>query len=264
MSAERPAAQVDDPAWPPPPPGWRHDAPDPPDAFPVPWRWWDGLVLVLWTIGAQIVAVTGFLLAGFEVDDLDTTDAGITVFALAQVLGVAGSLLWLRRRGALSWRLLGPVRPRWGHVVTGILVGAAGFWLVFLVLAIVSNAFGPVQAPEQPVLERATTGVLGAVLGVVVGALGAPVLEELVFRSVLFQALRARTGLFPAMGMSAMVFGLAHVFTGPDAYGFMAALAIFGFWLAGAFHRTGTLVVPVVAHATFNLTAIVMRILAGA
>lgn len=33
---------------------------------------------------------------------------------------------------------------------------------------------------------------------------------------------------------------------------FVVLLAIFGFWLAAAFHHTGSLLVPVVAHAVFN------------
>ena len=247
------AAAGADPSWPVPPEGWRHDAPDPPDAFPVPFTWVDGVVLAIWTLIAQLIVAIPFAASGAEESDPLLP----SVFALAsQALTLVGAIVWLRGRHVWSWRLLGPVRPRWRHVVIGVGVGVVGYLLVVVLIVMFVGAFGPVEAPGQRLLEESAAGGLVAVLAGLVGVVAAPVVEELIFRGVLFQSLRARVGVFPAMGVSAMVFGAVHFL--PLLYS--VALAILGFWLAAAFHRTGTLIVPVVAHATFNLIAIVLTV----
>ena len=40
----------------------------------------------------------------------------------------------------------------------------------------------------------------------------------------------------------------------------MVGLVALALWLAGSFHRTGSLVVPVTAHATYNLTVLLIQV----
>ncbi|RRJ99434.1 CPBP family intramembrane metalloprotease [Opitutaceae bacterium TAV3] len=85
----------------------------------------------------------------------------------------------------------------------------------------------------------------------------APLTEELIFRGGLFRFLHRRVRPGWAMAISGAVFGAVHwdlsVF-GP--------LCVLGMLLALAYERTGSIVVPMVAHALFNLNTIVL-VLAG-
>lgn len=231
--------------WPERPDDWRHDAPDPPEAFQVPFTWKHGVILAFWSIFAQFTAAAPFLMLGLD------PSAGLNLFVFlfaSQALTFLGVYLYLRSRDAWTWHLLGPVRPAWKHVPMGVGIGISGYLIVIVLSLLAVELVGPLEPPDQEVLDRALQGGLPTVLGMIAAVGLAPILEELIYRGVLFQGLRQRLGLWPAMGLSALVFGPVHLLS-PF---YMVILAIFGFWLAGAFHRTGSLVVPVVGHATFN------------
>lgn len=260
-----------DPAWPPRPPGWRHDAPDPPDAFPVPWSIGDATLMVAWTLIAQVLVGAALLVLPLGIDPLAGGSAAASVTIAAQLVTLGGILAWFAARDRLSWRLLGPLRPRVRDLLTGVGVGVAGFVIVTLSLFLVEQLAGRVEPPDQPLRDMALEGGLTVVLVVTAAVVLAPAIEELVFRGMLFQAIRARAGAFPAMGISALVFGAVHLpqvieqdgSVNVVALPSIAALAILGFWFAAAFHRTGRLLVVIVGHATFNGTALLLLNLLG-
>lgn len=80
-------------------------------------------------------------------------------------------------------------------------------------------------------------------------ALGfAPVVEEALFRGILFPALRDAGWHRAAYGVASLGFGIVH--------GNLAALlplAVFGGFLAWLYVRTGNLLAPITAHFLFNL-----------
>lgn len=251
-----------DPAWPPRAHDWRHDHPDPPLAFEVPTTPADGLLLAAWTIVAQFVILLPLGALGVTAAD---PDGGLTPTALVAVVGVQlvtllGAVAYLRARRRLSWRLLGPVRPERRQVLTGVGVGIGGYVLVVLLLATVQRIVGPITPPDQAVLDAVDRSLLHTALTALVAVVLAPIVEEFVFRGVLFQSIKARLGLWPGMGLSAFAFGAAHLFDQPL---YIVVIAILGFWLAGALHRTGSLVVPIAAHATFNAVQLLLVLLVG-
>jgi membrane protease YdiL (CAAX protease family) len=81
---------------------------------------------------------------------------------------------------------------------------------------------------------------------------GAPLVEELFFRGLLFRALLGRTPVPVAVVVSSLLFALAHF----EAVQF-AGLAVFGVVLALLAWRTGRLMPGIGAHAAFNLAAVV-------
>lgn len=239
-----------DPPWPALGRGWRHDTADPLWAFPVPFTAFDGVVLLLWGLVAQVlVGGVAVALAGdAALEDLGALWAVVAIYAVT----LPGQLVVLRARGALSWRLLGPVPPGLRHAGLGLLAGA-GTWVASnALLATFALLSGYEPETRQSVLERAETGGLAALaLGVVVAVVLAPVVEELVHRAVLFQALRRRIGGRAAGVASAGIFAVVHLeLVGEPPL--LAALFLFGLVLAWVLHRTGSLVAPVTAHATYN------------
>jgi uncharacterized protein len=94
---------------------------------------------------------------------------------------------------------------------------------------------------------------------------GAPFFEEILFRGCALRALarlfaprsigpsRGRTlGVAGAVVVDGLLFGLAHW----ELYQF-AGLAVFGMVLAIVSYRTGRLGMNMVAHASFNLIAVI-------
>lgn len=260
--APPPPPPVDhDPPWPEDPP-YRHDAGDPDEAFPVPFRVGDAFAMIAWTIVAQVLVIALAALTGVVSSEADVTDDPVTALSIqivAQVVTLMGIIVWLRLRGVLSWRVWGPLRPRGRHVAMGVGLGVVALVLVLTVSQLVDSAFGPFEAPEQFALQVSSAGGITLALAAVSAVLLAPVVEEVVFRSLLFQSVRGRLGLIAALVIQALVFAYVHleVVGNPPA---MVGLIVLAIWLAATFHRTGTLVVPITVHATYNALVLLFQL----
>lgn len=204
-----------------------------------------------------------------------------------------GVFVFRRFGGAASYSLsaLGFSRPKVGTF--------AGFGLGFLVglgALIVSTALNPLSAfvldrlgystestVQQPFMRSLEEWVsqnpataIPAMIGVVV--LLGPAVEELVFRGAIFNGLHRIGGAFSArLGvsgppmktlrrlwfvisaiLSSAFFALLHL--EPVILPALIVLAIALCWL---FEKTGSLLPPIVAHATFNSFATIIIILSG-
>ena len=120
----------------------------------------------------------------------------------------------------------------------------------------VSNFNQRFDAPSQ----KLTGGSHGAgyTLIALCTVVGAPFFEELFFRGVLLRALARLFGTFGgwvgpalAIAVTGVLFGLAHAESLQ-----LLGLAVFGIILSFVAYRTGRLGMNMVAHATFNLTAL--------
>jgi membrane protease YdiL (CAAX protease family) len=83
--------------------------------------------------------------------------------------------------------------------------------------------------------------------------IAAPLFEEFIFRGLVFQGLRRSAGPFFAVLASAALFAMVH----PP----FAVIPVFGLGLATAlsFQRTGVLLAPIIAHATYNACVIFLN-----
>ena len=84
--------------------------------------------------------------------------------------------------------------------------------------------------------------------GILFGCFVAPFAEEFLFRGFLFTGLRARWGALPAAVFSSLLFSVGH------GYSFAGTILIacFGLLMCALYHRTGTLLVPMIIHALTN------------
>lgn len=215
----------------------------------------DGAVLVLWSLLGQLVVGLGLALAGVR----QLVGPGLVAAGLlGQSLVLTGTLAWLVGRRALTWRLLGPRRPRLADLGTGVVVGVLGA-VVTATTVLVGSLVTDVAPAEQALLREALGGdTLTVVLAAVAAVVLAPLVEELIFRGVLFQALGRRLGLVAGAALSGVVFALVHLELTEPTY--VVALALLGTLFALALHRSRSLVVPVVAHATFNALQLVLAL----
>ena len=81
----------------------------------------------------------------------------------------------------------------------------------------------------------------------------APISEELVFRAGLFRYLRTRLPRWAAYLLSAGLFALLHT-NWPS----FPPLFVLGLIFALAYERTGSIAVPMIAHALFNLNTLLL------
>lgn len=77
----------------------------------------------------------------------------------------------------------------------------------------------------------------------------APLLEELVFRGVLFNRLKIRTGIIPAMLISSALFAIGHDFGG------ITSAFLFGICMCILYLKTDNILVPISVHFTNNAVA---------
>lgn len=81
---------------------------------------------------------------------------------------------------------------------------------------------------------------------VVVSWVAAPLVEELVFRGLLYRAWERQLGWMPSALLTSACFGLFHI------HNFTASFLI-SLVLIGLLRRTGSLRAPILAHATYNI-----------
>lgn len=113
----------------------------------------------------------------------------------------------------------------------------------------VAAAYLPILRARRPeLLEHPPAGAWVAALAV--GA--APLVEEFIFRGLLYQGLRRTWGVAPSVLASAALFAAAH----PPA----SALPVFALGVATslAFERARWLLAPVLAHAAYNAAVVLV------
>lgn len=196
--------------WPPLPEGWwRGTAPH--AVFPVPFGIGDGFVVFGWSmIGQLVIGVPLALVFGFAGADLLDSVPNLTLVLVTQALLLVTSLWYLQLRRRLDWRLLGPVAPSVTHVGWGLVVGVGGFLTIQLGAGLLLTLLGDTDVPQQSLLQEVGGTTAATVLVALVAIVGAPVIEEVVFRGVLFQGLRRELGLWPAAVISSIAFGVVH------------------------------------------------------
>jgi len=147
--------------------------------------------------------------------------------------------------------------------LAGIGIGVGGQIILDALYAPFVKHLKHFTAPTQR-LVGASHGWGFAVIAILT-VVGAPFFEEVLFRGLVFKALarlftpprpgpsrRRAVGVGLAVAVDGIIFGLAHW----ELYQF-AGLAIFGMVLAFVSYRTGRLGMNMVAHASFNLIAVV-------
>lgn len=169
----------------------------------------------------------------------------------------AGWFVWWRLRTAGR----NPFRALDVRDMRTILIGVAALVVVRIgagIQLVLTHQTKHVQAGFEhfDVVTRAPTfTVIGVVLGVLSMVVLAPVVEEMLFRGLLFGALVQRIGVPASAVVTALLFGVAH--GDPVLFPTLAAL---GLVAAFAYAATGNLWVPISLHALNNALGAVFLI----
>ena len=223
----------------------------------------DALLALVTLVGVQVV-VGGFGVALLLAVGIEVGGAPLLAVVLVTQLVAAAILLTIPARGRRGPRLLlGPVRARPGHLGVGLAVGAVGLVLAYGVNALLLRLAGSTEPVEQLLLEELTAGSAAVVLAVLAAVVLAPLTEEIVFRVLLLGALRRRAGDVPALVGSTLAFTIAHAEVATSQPLALVGLGGLGLLLGVSYLRTGTVVVPIVAHATFNAVSLALALSAS-
>jgi membrane protease YdiL (CAAX protease family) len=164
-------------------------------------------------------------------------EGGLVLVALA-----VGALVHVAPFATFTWNLRG--------LAAGI---AATAPLLLLLAWCLRTRFGPVARLVHTVEERAAPLFAGdTALTIALVAALAGLGEEALFRGVMQTALLARLPAWAAVLMTASVFGLAHALT--VTYAVLAALV--GGYLGWLHLASDNLLVPILAHALYDLVAL--------
>jgi membrane protease YdiL (CAAX protease family)/uncharacterized RDD family membrane protein YckC len=247
---------------PPPPPAptavapLSTDRPAPPPVERTPWTWSDVVPVVVLllplSLGVEYVTVAAlkWLLHGVALSSrrpVEAVSSDITAYGAVFLL----VLLFVKVRRHATLAALGLRRVQWRWLLAALPFTFAAFLFESITGLLSQSLFPQAPASQCVSIRDAYQGALPlAIIGV---AVVAPLVEEIVFRGMVFGWLRGRTPIAWAVVISAALFSLEHI-------GFLQLtlfLPIFaaGLVLATLYHHAGSLWPSMLVHGTFNLVA---------
>jgi membrane protease YdiL (CAAX protease family) len=241
---------------------FRQDQELPSQSTPEPeiWHWKDVLLISSGIIVIFLVIISGYRLFTQIIYPQETTSLETSLWVSLSLGLLEGVILigcvyylGIRRRG-YSWEDVGLRIPTPGWITRGILLGALVIPLSGLIALFIQLLLGqPLTNPQIPFLAPEGFTWFGAVGMLVFGGIIAPFAEELYFRGVLYAWLRQRRGVWIAMFISSLLFGLLH-----GEASIAGAAFVLGMILAWTYERSNSLLPPVLIHIINNSFKIIL------
>lgn len=139
--------------------------------------------------------------------------------------------------------------------------GASAVWAVFGVFltffaqaagVTVESLFGVSQTSDNT--KQILTLIERFPLVILISSIAGPIMEEIVFRKIIFGSLRKRFSFIISGVISSVIFGLAH--TEPSH---LFLYSLLGLTLAFLYEKTKRITVPMFAHVTMNTIVVVLQ-----
>lgn len=125
------------------------------------------------------------------------------------------------------------------------------YFFALMLIAVIS-VFGALLTSMSPgssiTLEFSSTNIVPSAyfLDLLTRIIGAPIIEELIFRGVIFTRLKPRLGIIWAMILSSALFALLH-----DSAGMISAF-VFGLCMCVIYLKTDNIFIPMIIHCLNN------------
>lgn len=218
--------------------------------------------------GAALVLIAcGFPLSSKDIHNLWVrflygvkmpTDVRFMTITLALTIVLFGSVWLLAWASTQPWKRKAEAGPaltasdraegvrfalRWSAPITAVTLGAC------MAITAAFEALTGVELAEQSLVDmlRGDGGFAAKAVVALIVVVEAPLLEEPLFRGIVFRGFARSMPLWGAMALSGFAFALVHV----------NAAAFVPLWFLGAafawiYWRTGTILAPMTAHLVFN------------
>ena len=217
-----------------------------------------------WSLGDIVICVLGGLLLGFIavfltfvlLNGIEPSDPVLYMISGTEIYVMVAVVTWLRvgkGRGATLQDIgFRPVKP--GFLVLMIPLTVALLISSGIIAELTANVFGDVpDAGDQLGVTSAGLSVTDLVCLLIVAAVVAPVVEEMIFRGLLYQLIRVRKGVSPAIIISALAFAVIHFI--PLLLG---VFIVMGVAFALVVERSKSLYPAILLHALNNATSVVL------
>lgn len=200
-------------------------------------------------IGVPLLIFIGKLLgkSHYEMAELSVSLWIIISFSLAFII----SLILLRKEWTNPIRSENALSPR-----ESIYWAVGGIFLAFFAQIAAANIeywLGIEMGSENT--EQIVNLIKTAPMVILVTSIIGPILEEIVFRKILFGALYTRMNFFLAGLISSLIFALAH--GEPEHVILYSAM---GFTFAFLYVKTKRILVPIFAHVSMNTIVVIMQL----
>ncbi len=158
---------------------------------------------------------------------------------------------WAKKRTGLSRADLGLRRGRWRPAISAFVGIAIGFLVVFILFPVLSpykeNLFPHLSAKWLKQTLLAPLTLLGFSM-----IFALPVVEELLYRGILYSYLKSKVSVLLATTLQAIVFSLAHLGYLSGDFRSLPYYFFVGCILAYLFETSDSLYPPIVAHGTLS------------
>ena len=219
----------------------------------VPWRVRDLFLALAGGFLLSIVLIIPVAMFAFQDQTAPSFEAiggmGILIYV---ALALAAWYFVLKRRG-VGWREGGfrPVAPVTLLKMIPVTIGM--MLLNAIVVALSAQAFGDVPTAQDQIVGGAPSITLNEFVWLfALGAVAAPIVEEFLFRGLLYPLLRGRLKVVAAVGVSAFMFAFLHFY--PTL---IPALLTMGVVLAALMERYDSILPSIVVHALNNGVALI-------
>lgn len=207
--------------------------------------WWVLIVYLFAQFSVIVFAPTLYLLL-----PLDEIQAGIYGNILGFILGLIIILYILRTELRTQSR---DAASTWGVILWSIIGVFMAYFTQAIAVMIEVTFFGIQVGSENTAALMEMTRI--APLFILITAIVAPILEEIVFRKILFGVFYKRTNFFIAATLSAFIFGIIH---GEPMH--ILIYASMGYVFAYLYVKTKRIIVPIIVHMTLNTITVVSQL----
>jgi len=128
------------------------------------------------------------------------------------------------------------------------LVSTLKVWPLLVLFSILSQSLLP-DYPQQDIIRKLKEGEGPNVYEMFwFAGLFSPIVEELIFRGLLYPMLKKHIGVFWGCALSSLLFSYIH-----DNVLSFALLFLFSVYLTMVYERNNNLIIPIACHAFFNI-----------
>lgn len=142
-------------------------------------------------------------------------------------------------------------RPSIGMLIVWAIIGLAMAFGSQLVASLLEITLFEVEPGSENTFEIMNIA-RAAPIFIIVPALVGPILEEIIFRKIIFGSLYKRMNFFIAALLSALIFGIIH--QEPEH---MLVYAGMGFVFAFIYVQTKRIIIPIIVHMSMNTIAVI-------
>ncbi|HET7657018.1 MAG TPA: CPBP family intramembrane glutamic endopeptidase, partial [Bacillales bacterium] len=213
----------------------------------MPQRYW-------WVVATYVIMQLSGLVAApmLLLEGLTKTQAVViwSVFSFSAALIIILILLRKDMRESRNATGRAPVDQSILWAVLGILLALGAQ----VVSSMIESALGVNHASQNTEIITEITRKMP--IFILIAAIIGPILEEVVFRKIIFGSLNKRFDFAIAAVVSSLIFGLAH-----REIPFLLSYTSMGFVFAFLYAKTKRILVPIVAHASMNTFVVLIQVI---